>query len=48
MADECVFSAHDMLEVVRTGAADVVSLKLVKHGGSVTLDQEKLRRYARG
>ena len=33
MADECVFSAHDMLEVVRTGAADVVSLKLVKHGG---------------
>jgi muconate cycloisomerase len=33
MADECVFSAHDMLDVVRTGAADVVSLKLVKHGG---------------
>jgi muconate cycloisomerase len=33
MADECVFSAHDMLDVARTGAADVVSLKLVKHGG---------------
>jgi len=33
MADECVFSAHDMLEVARAGAADVVSLKLVKHGG---------------
>jgi muconate cycloisomerase len=33
MADECVFSAHDMLDVARAGAADVVSLKLVKHGG---------------
>jgi muconate cycloisomerase len=33
MADESVFSAHDMLEVARAGAADVVSLKLVKHGG---------------
>jgi muconate cycloisomerase len=33
MADECVFSSHDMLEVARAGAADVVSLKLVKHGG---------------
>jgi muconate cycloisomerase len=33
MADECVFSTHDMLEVARVGAADVVSLKLVKHGG---------------
>jgi muconate cycloisomerase len=33
MADESVFSAHDMLEVARVGAADVVSLKLVKHGG---------------
>jgi muconate cycloisomerase len=33
MADECVFSAHDMLDVVRAEAADVVSLKLVKHGG---------------
>jgi muconate cycloisomerase len=33
MADECVFSSHEMLDVVRAGAADVVSLKLVKHGG---------------
>jgi len=33
MADECVFSVHDMLDVARAGAADVVSLKLVKHGG---------------
>jgi muconate cycloisomerase len=33
MADECVFSAHDMLDVARAEAADVVSLKLVKHGG---------------
>jgi muconate cycloisomerase len=33
MADECVFSTHDMLDVVRAAAADVVSLKLVKHGG---------------
>ena len=33
MADECVFTAHDMLDVARAGAADVVSLKLVKHGG---------------
>jgi muconate cycloisomerase len=33
MADECVFSAHDMLAVATAAAADVVSLKLVKHGG---------------
>jgi muconate cycloisomerase len=33
MADECVFSTHDMLDVARAAAADVVSLKLVKHGG---------------
>ncbi len=33
MADECVFSAHDMLAVASMAAADVVSLKLVKHGG---------------
>jgi hypothetical protein len=33
MADERVFSAHDMLDVARAGATDVVSLKLVKHGG---------------
>jgi muconate cycloisomerase len=33
MADECVFSASDMAMVAQTAAADVVSLKLVKHGG---------------
>jgi muconate cycloisomerase len=33
MADECVFTTHDMLDVARADAADVVSLKLVKHGG---------------
>ena len=33
MADESVFSPHEMLDVARAGAADVVSLKLVKHGG---------------
>ena len=33
LADECVFDAHDMLAVAQAGAADAVSLKLVKHGG---------------
>jgi muconate cycloisomerase len=33
MADECVFSSHDMLGVAQASAADVVSLKLVKHAG---------------
>ena len=33
MADESVFSSHDMLDIAQAGAADVVSLKLVKHGG---------------
>jgi muconate cycloisomerase len=33
MADECVFTTHDMLAVAQAAAADVVSLKLVKHGG---------------
>jgi muconate cycloisomerase len=37
MADECVFSAHDMLAVAQAAAADVVSLKLVKHGGLLNL-----------
>ncbi|HKM64767.1 MAG TPA: muconate/chloromuconate family cycloisomerase [Acidisphaera sp.] len=37
MADECVFSAPDMLAVVEAAAADVVSLKLVKHGGLLGL-----------
>lgn len=33
LADECVFDVHDMLAVGCAGAADAVSLKLVKHGG---------------
>jgi muconate cycloisomerase len=33
MADECVFDPHDALRVAATGAADVLSLKIVKHGG---------------
>ncbi len=33
LADECVFDAHDMFAVAQAGAADAVSLKLVKHGG---------------
>ena len=33
MADECVFDAHDMARVAAAGAADTVSLKIVKHGG---------------
>ena len=37
MADECVFSTHDMLDVARQAAADVVSLKLVKHAGLLNL-----------
>jgi muconate cycloisomerase len=37
LADECVYSAHDMLEVARQAAADAVSLKLVKHGGLLGL-----------
>ncbi len=37
MADESVFSAHDMLAVAQAAAADVVSLKLVKHGGLLNL-----------
>ena len=37
LADECVFTAHDMLAVGSAGAADAVSLKLVKHGGLLAL-----------
>ncbi len=37
MADECVFSTHDMLGVAQASAADVVSLKLVKHAGMPNL-----------
>lgn len=33
LADECVFDSHDMLAVAAAGAADAVSLKIVKHGG---------------
>ncbi len=33
MADEAVLSVHDAATVGAAGAADVVSLKLVKHGG---------------
>ncbi len=33
MADECVFDAHDMARVAAAGAADTLSLKIVKHGG---------------
>ena len=37
MADECVFSPHEMMQVAHLAAADVVSLKLVKHGGLLAL-----------
>ncbi|WP_018262283.1 muconate/chloromuconate family cycloisomerase [Methylobacterium sp. WSM2598] len=37
LADECVFTSHDMLAVAQAAAADAVSLKLVKHGGLVGL-----------
>ena len=37
MADECVFSTHEMLAIAQAAAADVVSLKLVKHGGLLNL-----------
>ena len=37
MADECVFSVNELLAVAQAAAADVVSLKLVKHGGLLNL-----------
>jgi muconate cycloisomerase len=37
MADECVFTPHDMLAVAGAAAADTLSLKLVKHGGLLGL-----------
>ena len=37
MADECVFTPHDMLAVTEAAAADTLSLKLVKHGGLLGL-----------
>ena len=39
MADECVFSTHEMLAVAQAAAADVVSLKLVKHAGLLNLQK---------
>lgn len=33
LVDECVFDHHDMLAVANAGAADAVSLKIVKHAG---------------
>jgi muconate cycloisomerase len=37
LADECVFTPHDMMGVAQAAAADAVSLKLVKHGGLIGL-----------
>ncbi len=37
LADECVFTPHDMMEVARHAAADAVSLKIVKHAGLLGL-----------
>jgi muconate cycloisomerase len=37
MADECVFTPHDMMAVADAAAADALSLKLVKHGGLLGL-----------
>lgn len=39
LADESVFTTHDMLAVARLGAADAVSLKLVKHAGLIGLQK---------
>ncbi len=39
LADECVFTPHDMAAIGAAGAADAVSLKLVKHGGLLGLKQ---------
>jgi muconate cycloisomerase len=32
-ADESVFSIHDCLNVIKAGAADIISIKIAKHGG---------------
>lgn len=37
LADECVFTSHEMMMVAEAAAADAVSLKLVKHGGLLGL-----------
>ena len=39
LADESVFTTHDMLAVAKEGAADAVSLKLVKHGSLADLQK---------
>ncbi len=39
LADENVFTTHDMMAVGSMGAADAVSLKLVKHAGLLGLKQ---------
>jgi muconate cycloisomerase len=39
LADECVFSTHDMMAVAQANAVDAVSLKLVKHGGLLALKE---------
>jgi len=33
LADEAVFSPHDAIEIIRTGAADMLNIKLMKTGG---------------
>lgn len=33
LADESVFSARDAVEIIRTGAADLINIKLMKTGG---------------
>jgi o-succinylbenzoate synthase len=33
LADESIFSAKDAIEVIRTGAADMINIKLMKTGG---------------
>ncbi len=48
MADECVFSTHDMLGVAQSAAADVVSLKLVKHAGLLNLHKVAVVAEAAG
>jgi muconate cycloisomerase len=37
LADECIFTPHDMMAAAEAAAADAVSLKLVKHGGLLGL-----------
>ena len=39
LADESVFTTHDMFAVAKAGAADAVSLKLVKHGSLAGLQR---------